>query len=83
MQLIYFVDFCVTGCRFKGFNYTTVYRWWNNPNLYSNCYCVTTFNFGSPNPTSCDLTCLSRDGERYSCGNSGGTWWLRSVYLNF
>ena len=77
MPLIYFVDFCVTGCRLKGFNYTTVFKWGN-----SLCNCVTAVDFTSPSPSLCDITCLSLDGERYSCGYTNN-WRIRSVYLNF
>ena len=77
-QQSYFVDICLSGCRFRGYNYTIVYRW-SNPL----CNCVPNFNFfNSPYPTSCDVTCGGKDGERYSCGNVN-SWPYRSVYSNF
>jgi hypothetical protein len=77
MPLIYFLDFCVTGCRLKGFNYTTMFK-----SINSLCNCVAAVNFANPRPSDCDTTCLGKDGERYSCGNTND-WRIRSVYSNF
>ena len=80
----YFVDVCITGCRFKGSNYTFVYKGWNGSAWMPYCYCISSLTtFTVTLLTNCDLTCGGKDGERYSCGNSGTDWRYKSVYSNF
>ena len=71
----YLPDICINFCKLKGFNYTLMYKWGSQL-----CYCVHTFNFSQP-ITLCELICLGKNGEQYTCGSSTA-WQYRSVYLS-
>ena len=74
-QQPYFVDACMNICKLKTTNYTSVWLW----NLNTHCFCQNTINTSVP--VQCEMNCLGKNGDKYSCGSLSSLYY-RSVYLN-
>jgi hypothetical protein len=62
-QMFYFVDICISTCRNLGRIYSSVFLWGNN-----RCFCQNSIN--TSRTATCDLKCLGKNNEMYSCGSS-------------
>lgn len=76
-RMFYIVDMCTSYCRNINNNYSLIYTYGDNLNY---CWCLSAL--ASPTPITCDVQCLGKNGKSYWCGNSGGAWFHRAIYLS-
>ena len=79
-QMPYFIDTCINTCKSKMFNFTSVFIWGSNS---PRCNCQNTVNFNLAG--FCEMICIDRNGEKYTCGSitGGNNGYSRSVFLNY
>ena len=71
----FFVDICVTRCNYKNYKYSSVFKFGNE----SYCNCLNSVSLSELQ--ACDLYCLGKNKEQYSCGSSINSN-NRAIYYN-
>ena len=74
-RMIYFIDICINGCKYKNIPYSGIFT----SGFKSYCYCLNSYTTTSPQ-VLCDQNCYGKSGESNPCGSTWGSY--RAIYSN-